>query len=80
MKNRRIYMWIVLSLFLLLGILLGASLTTFFFFLNTHLDSLMIFSYLCILTFIIVLIVEMFLINKYKNILFKKGDNYEKQD
>jgi len=73
-------MWIVLSLFLLLGILLGASLTTFFFFLNTHLDSLMIFSYLCILTFIIVLIVEMFLINKYKNILFKKGDNYEKQD
>ena len=73
-------MWIVLALFLLLGGLLGASLTTFFFFLNTHLDSLMIFSYLCILTFIIVLIVELFLIYRYKDVLLQKGDNYEKQD
>ena len=73
-------MWIVLALFLLLGGLLGASLTTFFFFLNAHRDSLMIFSYLCILTFIIVLILETFLIYRYKDVLFKKGDNYEKQD
>ncbi|MBO4285998.1 MAG: hypothetical protein J5880_01540 [Bacilli bacterium] len=77
-KNVRI---IALLLFLFLGLTLGGSLTTFFFFLNTHIDSLIIFSYLCILIFIIFLILEMVVLYRYRNILFKKGvDNYEKQD
>ena len=81
MPNRKALIVITSILFLLLGASLGASLATFFFFLNTHADSLMIFSYLCLLIFIIVLIVEMIIIYRYRNTLFKKGvDNYEKQD
>ena len=74
-------MYVILFIFLLLGATLGASLTTFFFFLNSHIDALIIFSYLCILTFVILLIVEMIIIYRYRYILFNKGvDNYEKQD
>ena len=42
----------------------------------------MIFSYLCVLVFVIILIAEAIIIYRYKNIIFKdKGvDSYEKQD
>ena len=82
MPNRKALIAITSILFLLLGASLGASLATFFFFLNTHVDSLMIFSYLCVLVFIIILIAEAIIFYRYKNILFRnKGvENYEKQD
>ena len=80
-KNRKLLITASLILFLLLGATLGGSLATFFFFLDTHVDSLMIFSYLCILAFIIILIGEAIFIYRYKDILFKKEkDKYEKQE
>ena len=81
MESNKLRITLILFLFLLLGASLGASLTTFFFFLNTHIDSLMIFSYACVITFIIILVIEAILLYRNRHTLFKKGvDNYEKQD
>ena len=81
MKNRKLYVLLISLLFLLLGASLGASLTTFFFFLDTHIDSLMIFSYTCVLVFIVLLIAMIFIVYRNKNTFTSNGvDNYEKQD
>lgn len=81
-NKRRKLMFILNAMFLLLGLTLGGSLTTFFLFLNSHIDALIIFSYLCLLTFIIILIFETIILFKYRPLLFNKeiNNNDEKQN
>ena len=66
-----------MAMFLLLGITLGASITMFILFLNKSDHFLAIISYLCLGIFTLLAITLMYLINKYRNLLFNKSISEE---
>ena len=68
---------LVMSMFLLLGITLGTSITMFILFLNKSDHLLAILSYLILGIFVVLIIVLMYLINKYKDIIFTKKKSEE---
>ena len=68
---------LVMSMFLLLGITLGTSITMFILFLNKSDHLLAILSYLILGIFVVLVIVLMYLINKYKDIIFTKKKSEE---
>ena len=77
MKNRNGVVALVMSICLLLGISLGASITMFILFLNKSDHFLAIISYLCLGIFTLLVIVLMYLINKYRNLIFNKSQSEE---
>ena len=77
MKNRNGVITLVMAMFLLLGITLGASITMFILFLNKSDHFLAIISYLCLGIFTLLAITLMYLINKYRNLLFNKSISEE---
>ena len=68
---------LVMAMFLLLGLILGTSITTFILFLNKSDHFLAIISYLCLGIFVILVIILMYLINKYRGTLFNKNQSEE---
>ena len=72
MKNRNGVIALVMSMFLLLGIALGTSITTFILFLNKSDHFLAIISYLCLGIFTLLVVVLMYLLYKYRELLFNK--------
>ena len=68
---------LVMSMFLLLGLTLGTSITMFILFLNKSDHLLAILSYLILGIFVVLIIVLMYLINKYKDIIFTKKKSEE---
>ena len=77
MKNRNGVIALVMSMFLLLGLTLGTSITMFILFLNKSDHLLAIISYLCLGIFTILVIVLMYLLYKYRNMIFVKPVNEE---
>ncbi len=77
MKSRNGIITLVMSMFLLLGLTLGTSITTFILFLNKSDHFLAIISYLCLGIFVILVIVLMYLLNKFRNIIFNKNQSEE---
>ena len=84
MKNRNRLVALVMSMFLLLGLILGTSITTFILFLNKSDHFLAIISYLCLGIFTLLVIVLMYLIFKYRYVIFNKSlseeNNNEEKD
>lgn len=72
MKNRNGIIALMMSMFLLLGILLGTSITAFILFLNKSDHFLAIISYLCLVIFTLLIIVMMYVIYKYRSLIFNK--------
>ena len=68
---------LVMSMFLLLGLTLGTSITMFIIFLNKSDHILAIISYLFLGIFTILIILLMYLLNKFKNVLFNKTQSEE---
>ena len=64
-------------MFLLLGIILGTSITTFILFLNKSDHFLAIISYLCLAIFTLLIILLMYLLSKYRLVLFNKNQSEE---
>ena len=77
MKNRNGVIALVMSMFLLLGLALGTSITMFILFLNKSDHLLAIMSYLCLGIFTLLVIVLMYLLYKYRNLIFVKPMNEE---
>ena len=77
MKNRNGVIALVMSMFLLLGLALGTSITMFILFLNKSDHLLAIMSYLCLGIFTLLVIVLMYLLYKYRNLIFVKPVNEE---
>ena len=77
MKNRKGLITLTMSMFLLLGIMLGTSITTFILFLNKSDNLLAIISYLCLGIFVVLIIVQMYLLNKYRIVIFNKNQSEE---
>lgn len=77
MKNRNGLITLTMSMFLLLGLTLGTSITTFILFLNKSDHLLAIISYLCLGIFTILVIVQMYLLNKYRIVIFNKNQSEE---
>lgn len=77
MKNRNGLITLVMTMFLLLGLTLGTSITMFILFLNKSDHLLAVISYLFLGIFTLLVIVLMYLINKYKNIIFNKSQSEE---
>ena len=77
MKNRNGLIALVMSICLLLGISLGASITMFILFLNKADHFLAIISYLCLGIFTLLVVVLMYLITKYRNLIFNKSQSEE---
>ena len=77
MKNRNGVIALVMSMFLLLGLALGTSITMFILFLNKSDHFLAIMSYLCLGIFTLLVIVLMYLLYKYRNLIFVKPMNEE---
>ena len=77
-KNKKGTM-IILPIFLLLGILLGTSITSFILFLNRSDNLLAVISYLFLAVFALLAIVTMFIINKYHLFINWKGKNNEEE-
>ena len=59
-------------LLLVLGIFLGSSITSFILFLIKNNNLLAIISYLCLAIFTLLIIFMMYLLTKYREILFNK--------
>ena len=76
-KNRNKLIVLILSMFLLLGIILGTSITTFILFLNKSDHFLAIISYLCLVIFTLLIILLMYLLSKYRIVLFNKNQSEE---
>ena len=77
MKNRNGVVALVMSMFLLLGLTLGTSITTFILFLNKSDHLLAIISYLCLGIFTLLTIVLMYLLYKYRTLIFNKTQSEE---
>ena len=77
MKNRNGVITLVMSMFLLLGLALGASITMFILFLNKSDHLLAIMSYLCLGIFTLLVILLMYLLYKYRNLIFNKNQSEE---
>ena len=77
MKNSKAISTLILMMFLLLGLTLGTSITTFILFLNKSDNLLAIISYLFLAIFCLLVIVFMYLMNKTKNITFKQETKEE---
>ena len=77
MKNRKGLITLTMSMFLLLGLTLGTSITTFILFLNKSDHLLAIISYLCLGIFVVLVIVQMYLLNKYRIVIFNKNQSEE---
>ena len=71
--NSNLIIVLALGLLLILGLFLGASITTFVLFLQSHNEILAIFSYLCLIVFVLVLIVDMFIFFNYRSVIFIKN-------
>ena len=70
MKNRNIIIIIILTLFLLLGISLGSSITMFVIFLTKNDHMMAIVSYLLLGIFTLLTIILMGVIYRYRQIVF----------
>ena len=75
MRNRNGVIALVMSMFLLLGITLGTSITTFILFLNKSDHFLAIISYLCLGIFTLLVVVLMYLLYRYRELLFNKAQS-----
>ena len=62
-------------MFLLLGITLGTSITTFILFLDKSDHFLAIISYLCLGIFTLLVVVLMYLLYRYRELLFNKAQS-----
>ena len=80
MKNRNGLITLTMSMFLLLGIMLGTSITTFILFLNKSDHLLAIISYLCLGIFVVLVIIQMYLLNKYRVVIFNKNQSEENKN
>ena len=80
MKNRNALVIFLLSLFLILGLILGTSITGFILFLLKSDHILAIISYLFLGIFTILIIVMMYIFNKYRNVIFSKSNKEEQQN
>ena len=78
-KENKPLIILTLSLLLLLGLFLGASITLFILFLQNHDDLLAIISYLCLVVFIVILIIEMYLFYVHRHQIFKKKEEIENE-
>ena len=82
-RNSNLIVITALGLLLFLGLFLGASITTFILFLQSHNEILSIFSYLCLIVFILILIVDMFIFFNYRTVIFinnkRKPDENENE-
>ena len=74
MKSRRGLIALIMVLLLVLGLFLGSSITSFILFLNKNNNLLAILSYLCLAIFTLLLILLMFIMMKYREVLFKKSN------
>ena len=70
MKNKTVIIITILTLFLLLGISLGSSITMFIIFLTKNDNMMAIVSYLLLGIFTILIIVLMGVIYRYRQIVF----------
>ena len=77
MKNRNGVIALTMSMFLLLGLTLGTSITMFILFLNKSDHLLAIISYLCLGIFVVLVIVQMYLLNKYRIVIFNRNQSEE---
>ena len=77
MKNRNGLITLVMSMFLLLGLTLGTSITMFIIFLQKSDQFLAIIAYLLLGVFTLLVILLMYLINKYRNLIFNKSKSEE---
>lgn len=75
MRNRNGVIALVMSMFLLLGITLGTSITTFILFLDKSDHFLAIISYLCLGIFTLLVVVLMYLLYRYRELLFNKAQS-----
>ena len=73
-------MILILTMFLVLGLILGTSITGFILFLTKSDHILAIISYLFLGIFTLLTIVMMSLIYKYRRIMFTKNDREEQQN
>ena len=78
MKSRNAVIGLLMGMFLLLGLLLGTSITTFILFLIKSDHFLAIISYLCLVIFTLLIIVLMYLLYKYRALIFAKAQSEEK--
>lgn len=79
MERNKKGMMIILPIFLLLGALLGTSITSFILFLNKSDNLLAVISYLFLAIFVLVTVIAMFVINKYHLFIITKGKNNEEE-
>ncbi len=79
MENKNKSKMILFPLFLLLGILLGTSITSFILFLNRSDNLLAILSYLFLAVFTLLAIITIFLINKFHLFINTKGKTNEEE-
>ena len=77
MKSRNGLITLVMSMFLLLGLTLGTSITMFIIFLQKSDQFLSIIAYLLLGVFTLLVILLMYLINKYRNLIFNKSKSEE---
>ena len=79
MKKNKIVIILFPLMMLLLGLSLGASITTFILFLSKHDDLLAVISYICLALFSLFIIVSMFVFIQYRGKLFltKEGEENE---
>ena len=78
-RNNNVIIITALGLLLVLGLLLGASITTFVLFLSSHNDLLAILSYLCLIVFVLVLIVDMYIFVNFRHQIFVSKNNKKKE-
>ena len=79
MERNKKGMMILLPIFLLLGVLLGTSITSFILFLNKNDNLLAVISYLFLAVFTLLAIVTIFVINKYHILFNGKGKTNEEE-
>ena len=72
MKSRKKLIILILVILLFLGIFLGASITAFIIFLNKDNKMLAIISYTLLAVFVLLVIVFMYLVNKYGPLIYNK--------
>ena len=75
MMKRNGLITLIMSMFLLLGLVLGTSITTFILFLNKSDHFLAIISYLCLGIFTLLVILLMYLLYKYRLVIFNKNQS-----